>query len=132
VANLFLGLLNKYLNETDQALDISKINPTHFQQLFDLVKQSKISSTVAKQLVIESYKTGQPPLDIASQKKLLQISDTKQIETLVAKVLADNPKAVEDYKNNPNSLGFLIGQVMKASQGSANPKLAKQILLKLL
>ena len=69
---------------------------------------------------------------LAKNQNLFQVSDTGKIEELAQKVITDNPKAVADYKKNPQSLGFLIGQLMKASQGSANPQLAKDILEKLL
>jgi len=81
---------------------------------------------------LESYQTGKNPLEIAKEKNLLQVSDTSKIEEIAQKVIADNPKAVQDYQKNPNSIGFLIGQLMKASSGSANPQLAKEILEKLL
>jgi len=132
VANLFLGPLNKHLNETEKQLDPNKIDHIFFKDLFDSVQKSKISSTVAKQLIVKSYQTGQNPLKIAKSQNLLQISDTVEIEKLVRQVIKDNPKAVEDYRNNPNTIGFLIGQVMQASKGSANPQLVKQVLEKLL
>ncbi|MBU4210263.1 Asp-tRNA(Asn)/Glu-tRNA(Gln) amidotransferase subunit GatB [Patescibacteria group bacterium] len=132
VANLFLGPLNKRLNETEKQLDPNKIHHNFFSDLFDSVQKSAISSTVAKQLIVESYQTGESPLIIAKQKNLLQVSDTVEIEKLVRQVIKDNPKAVEDYKNNPNTIGFLIGQVMQESCGTANPQLVKQTLEKLL
>jgi aspartyl-tRNA(Asn)/glutamyl-tRNA(Gln) amidotransferase subunit B len=100
--------------------------------LFEAVEKSEISTTVARQLVVESYVSGKPPLDLAKEKGLLQVSDTGKIEELAKKVLSDNPKAVQDYKNNPNSIGFLIGQLMKLSVGCANPQIAKETLEKLL
>jgi aspartyl-tRNA(Asn)/glutamyl-tRNA(Gln) amidotransferase subunit B len=132
VANLFLGAIKTYLNETGSELDAEKVNPDHFHQIYTAIQNSEISSTVAKQLIIESYTSSRPPLEIAKEKGLLQVSDTKAIEEIAQKVIADNPKAVEDYKKNPLSIGFLIGQLMRSSGGSANPKLAKEVLEKLL
>jgi len=130
VANIFSGSIKTLLNETQTEIDIKKINPDHFQKLFD--KKSELSSNSIKQLIIDSYQTGQDPLVTAQTQNLFQVSDTGKIEELAKKVLADNPKAVDDYKKNPNSIGFLIGQLMKLSAGSANPQLAKEILEKLL
>jgi Asp-tRNA(Asn)/Glu-tRNA(Gln) amidotransferase B subunit len=131
-ANLFLGPIKTLLNESNEEIDINKINPEHFQNLFDSVSKSEISSTVAKQVIVESYKTGKHPIEIAKDMGLIQVSDTGEIEKLGKEVIANNQKAVEDYKKNPASIGFLIGQLMKASNGSANPQLAKEILEKLL
>ena len=132
VANLFLGSLKTHLNETLEELDIQKINPQYFKNLFDSVSKSEISATVAKQVIVESYQTDTDPVEIAKSKGLIQVSDSAEIEKIAKQVLADNPKAVSDYHTNPASIGFLIGQLMKASRGSANPQLAKQVLEKLL
>ena len=132
VANLFLGALKTHLNETQEEIDIAKINSQYFKNIFDSVSKSEVSATVAKQVIVDSYHTGQDPVDIAKTKGLIQVSDTTEIEIIAKKVLAENQKAVSDYRNNPASIGFLIGQLMKASNGSANPQLAKEILEKLL
>lgn len=131
-ANLFLGAIKTHLNETGEDLDQSKINSQFFFDLFTAVSNSEISATVAKQVITESYQTGVNPIEIAKSKGLIQVSDSGEIEKIATEVITNNPKAVEDYKKNPMSIGFLIGQLMKASNGSANPKLAKEILEKLL
>jgi aspartyl-tRNA(Asn)/glutamyl-tRNA(Gln) amidotransferase subunit B len=125
ISNLFLGPLKI-------ELDINKINTTYFKDIIESLNKNEISSTVAKLIILESYQTDKNPLDIAKSKNLLQVSDTNKIEEIAKKVIADNPKAVEDYKKNPNSIGFLLGQVMRASSGCANPSLTKEILEKLL
>ncbi len=124
VTNLLIGPLKT----TD--ITIEKINPVFFKNLFD--KKSELSSSAIKLLILESYQSGTDPLVLAKDQNLFQVSDTGAIEDLAKKVLADNPKAVEDYQKNPQSIGFLIGQLMKASSGSANPQVAKEILEKLL
>jgi len=132
VANLFLGTLKTHLNELETQIDINKINPTYFLNLFNSVSNSEISATVAKQVIVDSYQTGQDPIDIARLKGLIQVSDSNEIEKIAREVITQNPKAVEDYKKNPASIGFLIGQLMKASKGSANPQMVKEIIEKLL
>jgi len=131
-ANLFLGAIKTHLNESQSQLDISKINPHFFDHLFQAVSDSKISATVAKQVIVDSYQTGQDPVDIATTKGLMQVSDVNEINKLAQTVIDQNPKAVQDYQKNPASIGFLIGQLMKASKGSANPQLAKEALENLL
>lgn len=132
VANLFLGAIKTHLNETLEEITLDKINSQYFKNLFDSVSKSEISSTVAKQVIVESYQTSVDPVEIAKSKGLIQVSDSGEIEKIAKEVIAQNTKAVEDYKKNPGSIGFLIGQLMKASKGSANPQLAKEILEKLL
>jgi aspartyl-tRNA(Asn)/glutamyl-tRNA(Gln) amidotransferase subunit B len=132
VANIFLGTFKTHLNENQEVLDITKINSQYFKNIYDAVTKSEVSATVAKQVILESYQTGKDPVDIAHLKGLIQVSDTSEIERIAKVVIDQNQKAVEDYKKNPASIGFLIGQLMKASKGSANPTVAKTILEKLL
>jgi len=132
VANLFIGSIKNYLNNEQIDIDQSKINYTFFKNLFDSVSKSEISSTVAKQVIIESYIENKDPVEIAKSKGLIQVSDSGEIEKIAKEVITQNAKAVEDYHKNPNSIGFLIGQLMKNSGGSANPQIAKEILEKLL
>lgn len=124
VTNLLIGPLKTI------EISIDKINPEYFKKLFD--RKSDLSSSAIKEIILESYSTDTDPIVIATTKKLFQVSDTSAIEEFAKKVIADNPKAVEDYKKNPMSIGFLIGQLMRASQGSANPQMAKEVLEKLL
>ncbi|NCU33446.1 MAG: hypothetical protein EOM23_11090 [Candidatus Moranbacteria bacterium] len=127
-----MGSIKTYLNESQGEINIDKINPEFFKNLFDSVFRSEISATVAKQVIVESYQAQTDPVEIAKSKGLIQVSDTNEIEKIAKEVISQNAKAVEDYKKNPASIGFLIGQLMKASRGSANPQLAKEILEKLL
>lgn len=123
-ANLLLGPL-KIIE-----IEIEKINPEYFKKLFD--KKSELSSTVIKQLILDSYQSGLDPLEIAQKQNLFQISDTGALEKLAKEVIETNPKAVEDYHKNPLAIGFLVGRLMKVSRGSANPQVGKKILEKLL
>jgi aspartyl-tRNA(Asn)/glutamyl-tRNA(Gln) amidotransferase subunit B len=83
-------------------------------------------------VIVESYQNNQDPIEIAKSNGLIQVSDSGEIEKIAKAVIEQNPKAVSDYHKNPMSIGFLIGQLMKSSGGSANPKMAKEILEKLL
>lgn len=132
LANIFNGAIREYLNVIQEDFDISKIPSEHYWELYKSVSRSELSSSVAKQAIVESYKTGKHPVEYAKENNLIQVSDTGAIEEMARKVIADNPKAVADYKKNPMSVGFLVGQLMKASKGSANPQVAKEILEKLL
>ncbi len=123
-ANLLIGPLKTI------EIDINKINPDHFKELFD--NKSQLSSTAIKQLILESYISGIDPLIFAKDNNLFQVSDTDVLEKFAKEVIETNPKAVEDYHKNPLAIGFLVGQLMKVSKGSANPQTGKEILEKLL
>jgi aspartyl-tRNA(Asn)/glutamyl-tRNA(Gln) amidotransferase subunit B len=100
-------------------------------KLSQMVSDNKLSSTAAKEVWLELNATGGDPEKIAESKNLLQVSDEHEIAKIVAQVLADNPKAAEDVKNGEmKAIGFLVGQVMKASQGKANPGLAQELIKK--
>ena len=130
IANQLNGVIRTYLNESQTDIDINKINQKHFLDIFS--KKSDLSSNSIKQLVLESYQNGVDPLDFATKNNLFQVSDTRAIKEIAKKIIANNPKAVADYQKNPLSIGFLVGQLMRESKGSANPVLAREILINLI
>jgi aspartyl-tRNA(Asn)/glutamyl-tRNA(Gln) amidotransferase subunit B len=132
VTNLFLGPLKKYLNEKQETIKTQNILAADFAYLFSAVQKCEISSTVAKEVILKTYQTQEDPQTIINKEGLSQVSDTKELEILAQAVIQNNPRAVDDYKKNPNTIGFLLGQLMRLSGGSANPQLARQVLLKLL
>jgi aspartyl-tRNA(Asn)/glutamyl-tRNA(Gln) amidotransferase subunit B len=96
-----------------------------------MVAKNELSSTSAKEVFIELLTSNQPPRAIAESKNLIQVSDEGTIATIIDEVLADpaSAKAIEDIKNgNDKVIGFLVGQVMKKSQGKANPALAQKLI----
>ncbi|MEI8067383.1 MAG: Asp-tRNA(Asn)/Glu-tRNA(Gln) amidotransferase subunit GatB [Candidatus Shapirobacteria bacterium] len=127
---LFVNLFNGEFRNED--INIDKIKPENCLKIVTAQNESLLSSTSAKIVFTESYRTGEDPIEIAKKQGLIQVSDSSQIEKIAKEVIDNNPKAVQDYLKNPNSVGFLVGQLMKASNGSANPQLAKEILEKLL
>lgn len=99
--------------------------------LSKMVAQGQLSSSAAKEVLDEMIKTGQDPAKIAEAKNLVQESDEAAIAEIVKSVLADNPKAAGDVQNGEmKAIGFLVGQVMKASKGKANPSLATKLIQK--
>jgi aspartyl-tRNA(Asn)/glutamyl-tRNA(Gln) amidotransferase subunit B len=100
-------------------------------KLSQMVTDKKLSSTAAKEIWVEMYSKGGDPEKIAADKNLLQVSDEDEVAGIVAQVLADNAKAAEDVKNGEmKAIGFLVGQVMKASKGKANPTMAQELIKK--
>ena len=119
---------------SDDASDVSveaapAVLDDQYINLSKLVEDGKLSSTAAKEVLAELQTTGGDAQAIAEAKNLIQESDEAAIAAIVAEVLAANPKAAEDVKNGEmKAIGFLTGQVMKASQGKANPALAQQLI----
>lgn len=99
--------------------------------LSQMVAENKLSSTAAKDVLDHMMKTGESPEKIAEAKNLLQVSDEGAIAEIVKQVLAENPKAAGDVQGGEmKAIGFLVGQVMKASKGKANPGLATELIKK--
>jgi aspartyl-tRNA(Asn)/glutamyl-tRNA(Gln) amidotransferase subunit B len=100
-------------------------------KLSELVSAHKLSSTAAKEVLQEMLKTNEDPEAIAQTKNLSQESDEDELTKIVDQVLADNTQAAEDVKSGEmKAIGFLVGQVMKASQGKANPQVVQTIIKK--
>jgi Asp-tRNA(Asn)/Glu-tRNA(Gln) amidotransferase B subunit len=101
--------------------------------LSNSLEENKITSKQAKEVFAEMLATNKMPSEIIKEKGMEQVSDSGAIDKIVQDVLAANPKAIEDFKNGKtNVVGWLMGQVMKLSQGKANPKQATEILNKYL
>jgi aspartyl-tRNA(Asn)/glutamyl-tRNA(Gln) amidotransferase subunit B len=104
------------------------------QTIYDLVKANKLSSTNAKALFVALAETGKLPDDIqqhAEDQGFIQVSDEGEIAKVVEQVLSENAKAAEDVRGGEmKAIGFLVGQVMKASKGKANPQLAQELIKK--
>ncbi|PID99266.1 Asp-tRNA(Asn)/Glu-tRNA(Gln) amidotransferase GatCAB subunit B [Candidatus Saccharibacteria bacterium] len=114
-----------------KARDDGGVADEHLIALSQMVADGKLSSTAAKEVLDTMFKTGEHPEKIAEAKNLLQLSDESAIADIVQQVLADNPKAAGDVQNGEmKAIGFLVGQVMKVSQGKANPGLATQLIKK--
>ena len=108
------------------------IDVKHFAKFIEVLDQDVISSKQAKE-VFESLLENKDPMAIIEEKGMKQVSDPIQIEAWVKSVLDENPQAITDYKNGlKKSLGFVVGQVMKLSNGQVNPKLARETVVSML
>ncbi|MGI9028218.1 MAG: Asp-tRNA(Asn)/Glu-tRNA(Gln) amidotransferase subunit GatB [Candidatus Saccharimonadales bacterium] len=100
-------------------------------KLSQLTGQAKVSSTAAKSILMKLIQGGGDPESIAKELDVLQVSDSAELETIVEQTLADNQKAAEDVRNGEmKAIGFLVGQVMKASKGKANPGVVQTLIKK--
>lgn len=127
VINELLGALNK----DEKKLSQSPISAEQLGGLIKLISDNTISGKIAKDVFAEMYKTGQDADKIVEEKGLKQVTDTGAIEAIIDQVIADNPDNVEKYRGGKDKLfGFFVGQVMKASQGKANPAIVNELLKK--
>jgi len=129
--NWITGELFALLNEKDLGITQSPINAENLSKLINLIKNGTISGKIAK-TVFELMANGdKDPQKIVEEKGLKQESDPKALESLIEKVITENPDKVKEYKSGKEKLfGFFVGQAMKASDGKANPKLVNDILKK--
>jgi aspartyl-tRNA(Asn)/glutamyl-tRNA(Gln) amidotransferase subunit B len=93
------------------------------------VDGGKISGKQGKDVLVEMFSTGKGALAVIEERGLAQVSDTGEIEKIIADVLAASPGQLEQYRAGKETLfGFFVGQVMKASKGKANPKVVNELL----
>ncbi len=129
VANWILAELLAVLKEQELTVSQLKIGPGHIAALVDAVQEGRITSKQAKEVFAEMLESAALPADIIKARGMEQVSDMGAIEALVEQVIAENPKAVEDFKGGKtNVLGWLTGQVMKKSAGKANPASATALV----
>ena len=121
--------LFSYLKKINKTLEETKIETKKISSLIDLIINGKISNRQAKDIFEDYLKSEMYANDYIEAKGLVQLSDSSQIEGLIQKVLDENTKMVEQYKQGKDKLfGFFVGQVMKISNGKANPKMVNEIL----
>ncbi|MEJ0073547.1 MAG: hypothetical protein WDN27_05765 [Candidatus Saccharibacteria bacterium] len=124
-------ILNESEESTPENRSFANAQDDALIKLSQMVEDNKLSSTAAKEVLAEVLKSGADPERVASDKNLLQVSDEGEIIKIVDQVLAENAKAAEDVRNGEmKAIGFLVGQVMKLSQGKANPALATDLIKK--
>ena len=129
VSNWIMGEFSRLLNANNLEVSETKVTPDGLAKLLGLIENGTISGKIAKQVFEEMFSTGDDPAEIVKKKGLVQISDQGQLEEIIAEVVANNPKSVEDYKNGKEkAIGFLVGQVMKATRGKANPGMVNKLL----
>ncbi len=108
-----------------------QITPENFAELISLIYENKVNSSAAQIILAEMFKTKGDPSDIMRDQGLEQMDDDDELENIIKNIIAKNEKAVEEYKaGKENAVQFLVGQVMKESKGKANPKTARELLLK--
>jgi len=131
VSNWMMGEVSKYLNDNGIEASELGLEPGRLAELLDAIEDGTISAKIAKDLFVETVKTGKSPRVLIGEKGLSQVSDSAEIGKVVDETIAENRDLVEKYRSGKtNVLGALVGQVMKKTRGKANPKVCNEILLK--
>ncbi|MFC4559480.1 Asp-tRNA(Asn)/Glu-tRNA(Gln) amidotransferase subunit GatB [Virgibacillus kekensis] len=128
-SNWLMGEVSGYLNKHNKELHQVAITPESLSKMIKLIEDGTISSKIAKKVFAELVENGGEPEKIVKEKGLVQISDEGQLTEIITKILDENEQSIIDYKNGKDrAKGFLVGQVMKATKGQANPPMVNKIL----
>jgi aspartyl-tRNA(Asn)/glutamyl-tRNA(Gln) amidotransferase subunit B len=129
ISNWVMGELLRELNQSGTDAAESPVSPERLVSLLQLVDQGTISLKAARDLFPDLYRSNKTPAELVKEKGLTQVSDEGALKSVIMDVLAKNPTQVEQYKGGKQQvIGFLVGQVMKASGGKANPGKVNEIL----
>jgi len=133
IANWLVGDISALLNKDNIDLEESKLTSNNFAMLIERISDKTISGKIAKSVLEEVWETGDDVDKIIENKGLVQIQDESLLETIAQNIIDNNPSQVEAYRGGKDKLfGFFVGQVMKETQGKANPQSVNEILKKLL
>jgi aspartyl-tRNA(Asn)/glutamyl-tRNA(Gln) amidotransferase subunit B len=132
IAKWYVGDVFALIKINKSKLSQLKFTPSDLAELVTALKTGKISGTIAKQILAIMFETGQKPNDIITEKGFAIVNDENMIIEIAKKVIEANPKVVADISKNPNASKFLLGQIMRETKGKADPRIAEQVLNKLL
>ncbi len=128
-SNWIMSDILRVLKRDDKEIMDCPVTPKHLTDMLKMIENRTISSKIAKTVFEEMYSSGIPPVEIVKKKGLVQISDEDSILKIIQDVLNKNQVEVEAYRNGKTKLlGFFVGQVMKETQGKANPALVNKLL----
>ena len=132
-SNWVMGDVLRFLNEGKRDIRQCPISARSLADMINLIEEGTISGKMAKDIVEDMYHTGKPPQDIIREKGLVQITDEGELTKTIAAIIDAHPGQLADYRGGREKLfGFFVGQVMKATQGKANPQLVNNLLKKML
>ena len=128
-SNWILGELTRELNNSTTSIGESLMTAEDLAELITEVADGTINNNQGKEVLVEMFATGKPAPQVIKEKGFEQVSDSGAIAKIVDEVIAANQANVDAYRGgNEKLFGFFVGQVMKASQGKANPKVVNEIL----
>ena len=128
-ANWLMGDITAYLKNEKLAINDIPLKPAELAELIALIGDNTISGKIAKDILPELLTKGGSPKQLVEKKGLIQISDTGELEAIIDEVIASHPQEVEKFKAGKTKLkGFFVGQVMKKTQGRADPQLTNKLI----
>ena len=129
VANWITGELFGYLKKNDLSLKDSPVSAEKLGALIDLITNNTISGRTAKEVFEKMWQTGNDANEIVESEGLRQITDAGAIETIVDKIISENPENADEVRGgNSKAIGWFVGQVMQVTAGKANPKAVNELL----
>ncbi len=129
LSNIMIGDISSLLNKENIDITDSKLSTKNVSELVNLVTEGVISGKIAKTVLEETWDSGLSPVKIVESGGLKQIDDDDEIERIIEQIISEHPDQVSAYKGGKDKLfGFFVGQIMKATQGKANPASANKIL----
>ncbi len=133
VSNWIMGDVLRRLKDEEVEIEDTSLTPKALGQLISIVKEGKINNNTGKKVLKEMLDTGKDPETIVKEQGLIQISDEGELKGIIEKILNDNEQSIIDFKNGKDrALGFLVGQIMKASRGKANPQIVNKMVTDML
>ncbi len=132
-SNWVMGDVLRFLNDEKRDIRQCPIKAGSLAEMIRLIAEGAISGKMAKDIIEDMYKTGLPPQKIIEEKGMVQITDEGELAGIITAIIDANPRQLKDYRDGKEKLfGFFVGQVMKATQGKANPQLVNDLLKKML
>ncbi len=135
IAKWFIGEVAKHINElgVDAELSDTRVTPQQISRLVKLVESKEITNNTGREVLSEMFAGGREPEDLVKSLGLKQNNNTEVLESAIKEVLANNPKAIADYRGGKESaIGFLLGQTMRATKGTADANIVRELLLTLI
>lgn len=129
-SNWLMGEVSAYLNSKHIELHDTKLTPNNLAGMINLIADGTISSKMAKKVFKELIENGGDAKEVVVAKGLIQLSDPAQLLPVINDILSANEQSIEDFKNGKDrAVGFLVGQIMKATKGQANPGVVNKLLM---
>ncbi|RKD28996.1 Asp-tRNA(Asn)/Glu-tRNA(Gln) amidotransferase subunit GatB [Thermohalobacter berrensis] len=133
ISNWIMGDVLRRLNEEEMEIEDIKFTPKDLADLLKLINEGKINNKIGKKVLRTMFEEGKDPNTIVKEKGLIQITDENKLREIVENVIAENEQSVIDYRNGKDrALGYLVGQVMKATRGKANPQMVNKLILEMI
>ncbi|MFL2761837.1 MAG: Asp-tRNA(Asn)/Glu-tRNA(Gln) amidotransferase subunit GatB [Dehalococcoidia bacterium] len=130
VSNWIITNLFSLMNSEGKVINEILVQPSHLVELITLINDGSLSNNMATDVFKMVYETGRDPAEIVKEQGLVQISDNTILEDAVSRIIDENPKSVSDYFQGKEAVvGFFIGQIMRETKGTANPKIAREIVI---